>query len=215
MLRQAHLQEEILVFTRYPRPGKVKTRLIPQLGCVKAAALHKYLTERALAVVRELLRSRNARVSLWYTGGTRSQMQTWVGSDVLLVEQRGNGLGQRMADAFHASWASGRKRAVLIGTDCPGLDPPLIARALDQLHTCDVVIGPAHDGGYYLIGLRREAEHNMAALFSGIAWGTADAFSQTIAQANRAGLTTATLKELHDIDRPEDLDYLRHYTDPE
>jgi uncharacterized protein len=120
-----------------------------------------------------------------------------------------------MAAAFRASWASGTERAVLIGTDCPGLDAPLIARALDHLHTYDVVIGPAHDGGYYLIGLHRNTQNKMAALFSDIAWGSADTFSQTIERANRAGLSTVTLKELHDIDRPEDLKHLRHYSDPE
>lgn len=215
MVRAEHFPEEVLIFTRYPQPGKVKTRLIPRLGSEKAADMHKYLAERTLASARRLLRKRDAGLSLWYTGGTRRQMRTWAGRDILLVEQLGNDLGQRMAAAFHACWAKGTDRAVLIGTDCPELDAPLIGRALDHLRVYDLVIGPAHDGGYYLIGLRRDTEHKMAVLFNDIAWGTADTFSQTMERAVRAGLATVTLKELHDIDRPEDLGHLRHYPDAE
>jgi uncharacterized protein len=142
-------------------------------------------------------------------------MQAWLAGSILLARQRGNDLGPRMAAAFHSSWAKGTERAVLVGTDCPELDAPCIGLALDHLRVHDMVIGPAYDGGYYLIGLRRETEPMMAGLFSDIAWGTAGTFSQTMERAAWAGLTTVTLKELHDIDRPQDLQYLRHYPDPE
>lgn len=212
---QAHPQEEIIILTRYPRAGKVKTRLIPFLGGGRAAALHAYLAGLTLAAARELRRSREAGITLWYTGGTEEQMRTWVGGDVPLAEQRGRDLGERMAAAFRTAWAQGAERAVLAGTDCPALGAPLLAEALDHLRGCDMVIGPAHDGGYYLIGLRRQAAGKTAALFSGMTWGAADTFSRTMEQAARAGLSTVTLRTLHDIDRPEDLRHLRHHSDPQ
>ncbi|MFA5717840.1 MAG: TIGR04282 family arsenosugar biosynthesis glycosyltransferase [Desulfobulbaceae bacterium] len=215
MVQQTPLREEILVFTRYPLPGKVKTRLIPRLGEEQATAVHACLAERTIAAARSLLHDRDAGLSLWYTGGTRQQMRAWIGEGITLAEQFGNGLGQRMAAAFRASWARGTERAVLIGTDCPELNAPLLARALDHLRDYEMVIGPARDGGYYLIGLRRETEPRMATLFNGIAWGSADTFRRTMDRARLAGLTTATLTELHDIDRPEDLRHLRDCPDAE
>jgi len=215
MVQQTPFREEILVFTRYPQPGKVKTRLIPRLGKEKAAAVHACLAERTIAAAKRLLHDRDIGLSLWYTGGTRQQMRDWIGGDISLAEQLGNGLGRRMAAAFRASWARGTERTVLIGTDCPELDAPLLALALDLLRDYEMVIGPARDGGYYLIGLRRETEPRMAALFDGIAWGSADTFRRTMERAGLAGLTTVTLTELHDIDRPEDLRHLRNYPDAE
>lgn len=212
---QAQPREEIIILTRYPQPGQVKTRLIPLLGSTQAADVHAYLAKRTLAAAREVRRRRKTGLALWYTGGTEEQMRNWVDGDILLVEQQGNDLGERMATAFHGAWARGVARAVLAGTDCPSLGAPLFAEALDHLRAFDMVIGPAHDGGYYLIGLRREAANKTAGLFSGIAWGSPDTFSRTMELAERAGLSTATLKKLHDIDRPEDLRNLHHHPDPQ
>ena len=128
--------------------AKYKPALSPNWGAGRRPYVHKYLAERALAAARESSAA-GTPLTLWYTGGRWQQMRTWVNSDILLAEQLGNGLGQRMA-APSTPPGSGTERAVLIGTDCPALDARLIVRALDHLHTRDLVIGPAHDGGYYL-----------------------------------------------------------------
>ena len=209
-------REEVLIFTRYPRAGKVKTRLMEKLGRGEAARIHKFLAEHALKTGRQVTRMRTAGLTVWYTGSTDQEMRDWLGNDIPLAKQQGNDLGRKMAAAFHNTWAQGAHAAVLIGSDCPSLDAALIGEALDRLEKNDVVLGPAADGGYYLIGLHRRIEmHKAASLFENITWGTNSTLRQTIAQAAKAGLSIATLKELHDIDRPEDLAYLGDYSDPQ
>ena len=213
--RQPH-QEEIIIFSRYPRAGQVKTRLIPHLGAEGAARLQQYLTEQTLARATAAATLRPARLSLWYTGGSAPEMTDWLGTDLSLRPQQGTDLGERMAAAFQAAWAEGMQRAVLLGTDCPALSSELIARALAELEGHDLVLGPAHDGGYYLIGLRHGlAPEAQAALLQDIAWGTASVFRDTLARATAANLTISTLQELHDIDRPEDLRHLHHHPHPQ
>lgn len=206
--------EEVLIFTRYPRAGKVKTRLFEKLGHGESARLHRNLTERVMQQARQVSQLRQTGLSVWFTGGTVQEMRDWLGSDIKLSKQEGNGLGERMAGAFRSTWTKGVQTAVLIGSDCPGIDTALIAEALDLLHNYDLVLGPASDGGYYLIGLHRDVKNeNAALLFENIAWGTSAALHQTLERAKKTGLSIATLKELHDIDRPEDLVHLRHYPD--
>ena len=209
-------QEEIIIFSRYPRAGRVKTRLIPRLGSKGAAGLHAYLTEQTLARAREAAGLRPALLSLWYTGASRQQMTDWLGSTLQLVPQQGKDLGERMASAFQAAWAKGSQRAVLIGSDCPALTPALIVKALAELEQHDLVLGPASDGGYYLIGLRRDlAPVVLTFLFLDVIWGSPTVYRATLARAATAKLTTFTLQELHDIDRPEDLQHLCHHPHPQ
>jgi hypothetical protein len=209
-------QEEIIIFARYPRPGRVKTRMIPHLGSKRAAGLHAYLTEQTLIRAREAAALRPALLSLWYTGASQRQMAEWLGSALPLIPQRGKELGERMAAAFRAAWAKGLQRAVLIGSDCPALTPALLVQALAELTQHDLVLGPASDGGYYLIGLRRDlAPGTHHFLFQNINWGTATVYRTTLARAAAKKLTVTTLQELHDIDRPEDLRHLHCHPDPQ
>lgn len=213
--RQPH-QEEIIIFTRYPRAGQVKTRLIPRLGAEGAARLQHYLTEQTLDRATVAATRRPARLSLWYTGGSAPEMTAWLGTTLRLRAQQGTDLGACMAMAFQTAWAEGTRRAVILGADCPGLSADLITRALAKLEDHDLVLGPAHDGGYYLIGLRRDlAAEAQAALLQDITWGSASVFRDTMARATAANLTISTLQKLHDIDRPEDLHHLHHHPHPQ
>jgi rSAM/selenodomain-associated transferase 1 len=106
-----------------------------------------------------------------------------------------------MASAFQASFAAGMTAGVLIGSDCPELNAPLMAEAFQLLRQHDLVLGPALDGGYYLIGVRRLIPE----LFTGIPWSTAEVLQQTLSIAQQLGLTVAKLPLLSDVDRPEDL----------
>jgi uncharacterized protein len=194
--------QQLIVFARYPEPGKVKTRLISAVGAVGAANLQRQMTEHTLLQARQLREIEPVTIDIHVAGGERqSQSIEWLGTDLTYHQQPDGDLGTRMAHAFARAFAAGSERVVLIGTDCPGLTPPLLQMAFDRLHTHDLTIGPALDGGYYLIGLRRA----IPGLFVGIEWGSDRVFSQTMAIAEHHNLTVAQLVPLADIDRPEDL----------
>lgn len=191
----------LLIFTRYPTVGKVKTRLIPILGAEGAARLHREMTERTVTIARALCHHSPVGVSVWVAGDSLALMPQWLGEDLDYHLQVGDNLGQRMASAFHASFQDGDDRVVIIGTDCPELTPEVPMAAFQHLHHHDIVLGPATDGGYYLIGLRRAVPE----LFTGIHWGTSEVLAATLAIAARHSLAIALLPTLSDIDRPEDL----------
>lgn len=194
-------RESLIVFTRYPEPGKAKTRLIPVLGENGASNLHRQMTEHTLSQVRELQSDRATRVEVYFTGGDQLLMQDWLGTDIIYQPQGEGDLGQRMQSAFQTAFASGMEGVAIVGTDCPGLDAKIMAQAFEQLNSHDLVLGPATDGGYYLIGLRRVIPE----LFAGINWGTSEVREKTVAIAVSLGLAVAYLPPLFDIDRPVDL----------
>jgi uncharacterized protein len=198
--------EHLIVFTRYPQPGQAKTRLIPALGAEGAAALQRQMTEHTLRQVTTLVERRSLAVEIWFAGtatpaADRQQMREWLGSAWSYVPQAAGDLGDRLADAVQSAFAAGGQRVVVIGTDCPELGANQLRQAFQLLEQHDAVLGPATDGGYYLIGLRRFVPD----LFRDIAWSTAEVLRQTVAAATRAGLTMGYLAPLTDIDRPDNL----------
>lgn len=193
--------ECLIIFTRYPEPGKTKTRLIPLLGEEGAATLQRHMTEQKLTEVNQLLSFYPLSVEVHFAGGNEQLMQDWLGSNLVYRRQSEGDIGDRMASAFQLSFAAGMTAVVLIGTDCPQLNAPLMAEAFQLLRQHDLVLGPARDGGYYLIGLRGLIPE----LFTGISWSTAEVLQQTITIAKRLGLAVAKLPLLSDVDRPEDL----------
>ena len=195
------ISEKLTVFTRYPEPGKTKTRLIPVLGKAGAANLHRLMAQRTIARALSLQKSRRLSVEIHHTGGSQQQMQDWLGTDLIYQNQIDGDLGARMTAAFQNFFDSGVDKVAIIGTDCPDLKAEILAQAFDELSDRDLVLGPAKDGGYYLIGLRR----SIPELFDGINWGTSEVFASTRAIAQNLGLNIAVLPILADIDRPEDL----------
>jgi uncharacterized protein len=195
--------EQIIIFTRCPEPGRVKTRLIPALGSRGAAELHRRLTERTIAQVHLVRQQRQVRVEIRYTGGSEAQIRSWLPGENLAAQTEGD-LGARLCQAFADGFASGVQRLVAIGADCPTLSPAILTAAFEQLLTRDLVLGPARDGGYYLLGLSRPAP----ALFASINWGTGAVLAETVASAAAAGLSISFLEPLADVDRPEDLAHL-------
>lgn len=195
-------RSRLIVFTRYPEPGRTKTRLIPALGDRGAARLQRQMTQYALKHARQWRdRSPSPVLEVRYTGATERQMQCWLGSRLHYRPQGSGDLGDRMARAFEEAFREGANRVAIIGIDCPGVDVSILAKAFDALDSQDGVIGPANDGGYYLIGLRRFVPE----LLTGIEWGTSQVFRQTLEIAQSLGLELASLPPLDDIDRPEDL----------
>jgi len=192
----------LAIFSRYPEAGRTKTRLIPALGAVGAAQLQRQMTERVLARARSLQqRQPGLVVELLFTGGSVAQMQAWLGPAVALQPQSEGDLGARLTAAFASAFARGFRRAIAIGTDCPDLDSALLLQAFAALADADLALGPALDGGYYLIGLRQLVPE----LFQGLDWGSERVLAQTLARAQAQGLASASLPPLGDVDRPEDL----------
>jgi hypothetical protein len=195
------VSECLIIFTRYPEPGKTKTRLIPALGAEGAATLQRQMTEHTLAQVKELQAKRLVSVEVYFVGGNQQLMQSWLGTSVIYRQQGDGDLGRRMAIAFQTALEAGKQRVVVIGTDCPDLKAEVMVKAFHALEQHDLVLGPAQDGGYYLIGLCRLIPE----LFTGISWSTAEVLQQTMSIAQRLELAVAYLPMLSDVDRPEDL----------
>lgn len=190
----------LIVFAREPIPGAVKTRLIPALGPDGAARLYERLLGIAL---RAASATPCARRQLWCAGGPAEG-----GQCARLAAEHGlawypqpeGDLGTRMETALTQALGE-TDRAVLIGSDCPDYDPAYLSAAFAALDSRDAVLGPAADGGYVLIGLRRPAPE----LFASVPWSTSDVLAATRAALRRNGLSWLELPTLRDLDRPEDL----------
>jgi rSAM/selenodomain-associated transferase 1 len=189
----------IIQFAREPVVGAVKTRMIPHLSPEEACALHSELVLRTAAT---LVGAALGPVELWVAGDDQHTLfeRCRCLGVACLQGQQGRDLGERMYRAL-ADGLDRFERVLLVGSDCPGMDRDYLARAVAALDRADVVLGPAMDGGYVLIGARRvEAE-----VFEGVAWGTSAVFAETTQRLRGLGLRWAELPPLRDIDRPEDL----------
>ena len=193
--------DSLIMFTRYPQAGYTKTRLIPTLGAVAAAKLQQQMTEHLVNQLQPFCVERSLQLKVHFTGGSQAKMQAWLGSDIMLASQCTGTLGEKLIYALEQSFSEGKEKAIAIGSDCPTLSGSEIGQALDLLESQDVVLGPAADGGYYLIGLR--SPHRC--LFENIPWGTHQVLAATQAIAQKHHLSVALLRVLTDIDRPEDL----------
>lgn len=199
--------ERLIIFTRYPLPGKAKTRLIPALGAEAAANLQRQMTEHTLAQVAALRQAWSGGVEIRFTSSSPvleadlQQMQDWLGTQWSYQPQSAGDLGERLSQAKQAAFTAGMERVVTIGTDCPGLDAARMQQAFQLLKNYDLVLGPATDGGYYLIGLQKFVPD----FFINIAWSTDAVLQQTVEIADRLGCSVAFLDALTDVDRPEDL----------
>ena len=195
----------LLIFSKYPVSGKAKTRLIPALGAENAAELHRWLAEHTLSVSRTSCIENGYTIAIHYTGGLLEDFRAWLGDDLEYRLQPAGDLGQRMQAAFKSSLAHTPGCAIGFGTDIPRLTPAIIHQAYANLKDHDIVIGPAVDGGYYLIGMKSLHPE----LFANIDWGTDRVYQQTRTKCAYLGLQVAELPELSDIDRPEDLENLK------
>jgi len=207
MKMKEDLCAKLILFTRYPEPGRAKTRLIPVLGPEGAADLQRRMTERLVAQLLLFAEEYPVATEIRYDGGTPELVVDWLGHDLPALPQGEGGLGERLERAAVAAFADGVARLVFIGADCPALTPPLFARAFAALLRHDLVLGPAADGGYYLIGLRCP----WAGLFRDIPWGSGEVLAVTLGRARGLGLSIHLLEQHADVDRPEDLRYFHHH----
>jgi len=195
----------LLVFAKAPLPGRAKTRLIPRLGEAGAARLQARLTARTLRTARA---AGFAAVELHATPSRTHGLFAFYGKkfQVDVESQKGSELGERMHHALRGALRRHRA-AILVGTDCPALTPGDLRRAARLLRgNCDVVLAPAEDGGYALIGVSKFSAALFSALFSGLAWGGPDVYAQTVQNLALAGYRWRALRTVWDLDRPADLE---------
>jgi hypothetical protein len=140
-------------------------------------------------------------IEVRFAGGNLQLMQDWLGTNLLYQLQGEGDLGVRMMRSLVDAFQAGAEKVVIIGIDCPGINAQILAQAFEQLHQYDLVLGPAVDGGYYLIGLQRPIPE----LFTNISWGTSEVLQKTIDSAQKLNLSVFSLPLLADIDRPEDI----------
>jgi len=195
----------LIVFTRFPEAGTTKTRLIPSLGAESAADLQRNMTEHILARVSTARIKPQLSIEIRYEGGNAQLMQNWLGPEYTYHPQESGDLGHRMLTAFRDAFQNRADRVALIGTDIPGIAAHTLYNTFNILEHEDLALGPARDGGYYLIGLHRKAFKPARMLFTGINWGSNSVLADTLKIAAVSGLRTRLLEELADVDHPEDL----------
>lgn len=190
----------LVMMAKYPEPGQVKTRLAAEIGTDHAAELYR----RFILDLVQTMPSPDwtFRVAL-YPWERKTEMAMVVGEECVLVPQRGNGLGERMGNVIADHFAEACQEIIMIGSDAPDLPAEFVAEAFAALAEHDAVLGPACDGGYYLIGFRRGSFS--CRIFDDLSWSTAELFSQQLKRLREQKLRVYILPPWQDIDTLADL----------
>ena len=190
----------VIMFVKAPQPGMVKSRLAGKVGDETALALYMCFVQDTVAM---LLEGRYPFTVFFHPAGAKEMIARWLGYDRKICPQHGSNLGERMKNAFRDVFSRGSTRAVLIGSDIPDLPHSFIGEALTSLEDHDAVLGPSHDGGYYLIGFRSDSF--LPEVFEGVPWSTPAVFQQTLGILQKSKYRVYTLQERRDIDTFDDL----------
>ena len=188
--------DRLIIFVKNPEIGRVKTRLAKTIGDEQALSIYQKL----LLYTKEITKGLNADKSVYYSEHIDNN-DLW---DNMLFSkhlQRGDDLGERMQNAFADAFAQGKERVIIIGSDCLELETYMIKEAFAVLENNDVVLGPAKDGGYYMIGMTAF----LPTLFEDKNWSTDDLLMDTILDLKKMNAKYYLLKTLNDIDTIEDL----------
>ena len=189
-------KEQLIIFVKAPRPGGVKTRIAETAGAERACAIYRELVE---TVLNNLNSIRHTQLRFSPDDASR-EIARWR-REHWNAEAQGNGdLGARLQRASDGAFANGAERVVIIGSDCPEVKAGDVRAAWKELQSHDLVVGPAVDGGYWLIGLRAPQPE----LFRDIAWSSDQVLAQTLARAKSLGLRIQLLRILNDIDTEAD-----------
>ena len=185
------------IFCKAPRPGTVKTRIASHWGVERATSIYRELARRTFDQAAGV-----PDVTLFFSPDDASpEIESWRRRSEWSLRGQGDGdLGARLVRAFESLFQRGAHRVVIVGTDAPEIAPADFREGFRALHSCDVVLGPAADGGYWMVGLKSP----QPALFSGIAWSTPLVLNQTLHLAKAQRLSVVKLRVLEDIDTPSD-----------
>lgn len=195
------LKQKLVLFTRYPDKGKCKTRLIPFIGEENSAEIQKRMTNIVKEVCKDFMYACKCHFEIHFDGGDYSEMKAMFGKMNYSRQSQGD-IGKKMYDSFSGSFDEGFEKTVIIGSDCVDISSDLIKKAFFELENSDIVLGPAKDGGYYLIGMKKPKR----SLFTdNIRWGSSGVLSKTLKIAKKENLSVFLLEELNDIDEISDL----------
>lgn len=188
----------LVIMAKAPKPGQVKTRLAQHFPLSAIAAFYRCLLDDTIALARSL---GAVHVAMMCPGADVNELVPLVDSEVQVVAQKGNGLAAGLTSVFSQFANGGRQRIIAFNSDSPHLPPSTLETAFEVLTSHDVVVGPTHDGGYYLVGAK--AVH--PALFEGDGMGTANALERLLAQARALELSVGFTPSFYDIDVANDL----------
>lgn len=193
----AETRDVAVVFAKYPEPGRVKTRLIGAFTAEQAAQVHRRCLRLTLDCLHEV-----GRVEIVLAGSPDGEdFAEFLPPGARLLPQGAGDLGGRLALVVEQTFGAGARRVLLVGSDCPEMCPEDVTTALDLLDRVDVVVGPAVDGGYYLLGLRGPE----TGLFASIDWSSSRVLAQTRARAAGMGLSLVLIDERRDVDEVGDM----------
>ena len=191
--------DSIIVFVRYPRKGQVKTRLAKTTSLEFALNFYKLCAEN---LIRNIKKVPCVNRFIFYSNkNEKTEVISWLGNKFLFAPQEGDDLGSRMKNAFEKVFSAGSQKVIIVGTDIPDLSKEVIVKAFELLDSYDVVIGPAKDGGYYLLGMKKMN----AELFEKIEYSTSSVLIETMTKIKELNLNHHLLPELNDIDTEKDL----------
>jgi hypothetical protein len=192
--------DAVLVFVRAPERGRVKTRLAAEIGDGAALRVYRRLAEHAVEQARALGPAAALRVH-HTPADAGAAVRAWLGGGATYLPQADADLGGRMRAAFQAAFDAGFRRVVIVGSDLPALSADVLRRAFALLDGHRCVLGPAADGGYWLLGMREM----IGGVFDGVPWSTGGVLAATRARLAEAGITPALLETLADVDTAADL----------
>lgn len=189
------MSQAIVIFIKAPEPGKVKTRLCPPLSPEQAAQLYISLAQDTWNSAN---RVSGVEVLAAYEPGDTANNLHWLaaGNPVSHFRQKGRDLGERLIHAFETAFHKGARKVIVIGSDAPLLSREIMEQAFFDLDRNELILGPAKDGGYYLMGLKKPELD----LFRDIPWSTDKVFEETMRRAEKLKLKTGLLPKLSDID---------------
>ncbi|HEU6436835.1 MAG TPA: TIGR04282 family arsenosugar biosynthesis glycosyltransferase [Nitratidesulfovibrio sp.] len=200
----------VLFFVKYPEPGTVKTRLAAVMGAEPAAAMYRHFVQDMLSELVQVKADLRICCDTDAMPGSPQDAlaacKAWLGPQHVYQPQQGDDLGARMRTALADAYAAGYERVVVLGSDIPDFPHELAQKALDDLDLHDAVIGPAFDGGYYLIGFRRD--RFLPGVFDGVDWSGSSVYAATMERLEAARLDVVRLPEWNDVDTMWDLNVL-------
>lgn len=188
------------LLAKYPEAGKVKTRLARDIGGQCAATIYRMIAEQVIGNTSPGADPDFERIIFYSPPGMKARFESWIPGERLLP-QRGRDVGEIMGNALQDLFDWEASKAVITGVDIPDLGRTIISEAFLKLDEADVVLGPAEDGGYYLVGMKAEYPE----IFRGISWSTGKVFDETVRTIEKMGLNYSTVKTLSDVDRLEDI----------
>lgn len=196
------MKRVLIIFAKEPKKGAVKTRLLEAFSEEKCLLLYKEFLRNTVDLARNIKCSQ--RIIAYDSGNQMPLFLKKIAGEFEFYQQEGSDLGEKMFNAFK-SFSAKNIKTVIIGSDSPYLPRVYLNKAFDELDKNDLVLGPAYDGGYYLIGLKRPCKK----IFQNIKWSSRGVFKATLKKAKRLKKRAAVLDFWYDIDTPEDLKYLK------